>query len=603
MAMRLVALAVVLAAAPAAPAAAGVVPARITASLHGTTARFSLHVTGEVDSRRFPAATFDVALPEHGLVTAARLTAAGTVHDLALTAAGGAHDAFYSLDGEGDRTATAALVEDAGGAVSIDLVAARSGRIALDLEVEAPTCFERGERFVEVPASWRGRIATAPGPLTCGAHPDAAWVAFPVTSPEHIGALAARLALSTTDITRVELDLARELAEVPADLHTAIVIDASRSLTHDERAAQSAIIAGYLDEVPHTSVQVIGYARRAAPVLDGWTTAETAAAPLARDLAALHPANGSNLDAGLVEAGAWLARTTGTRRVLLFTDERVARRLVSSDGSELAGSLPAGTLVHVIALRPHAALTRDDSVRFGALATSTGGIGVRGGRGDATLLARPITLDEVAIKGEGWTDLGITADCSGSLAAGTSCTWWGRGDASSGPVTVTGTLWSQPITRVVRPDPTHALAVARELSATGGVEAPLQAEIDRAALAVNAVWSLFVQWGGTGGYPSDSGFGTLSGIGGGHTSSTIVDTIGVATVVPMVDLHAQLAGPLARCGSVHATIDIELTREEIVDVHVGGTSGGTRACLEDAVWRTLVTVHDAPEVSRATVVL
>lgn len=601
--MRLVALAVVLAATPA--AAEDTVPARVTASLHGTTARFSLHLTAKADATTFPAATLELPLPARGLVTTATATIAGAAHPLALTPADDAHDAFYALgDPGGDQTAWAVLLAGSSGSVSIDIVAAESRVVALDLEVDAPTCFERGRRFAELPATWRGRITTVAAPKTCDVNGNAAWIAFPVTEPEHIGTLASRLPLSTTDLARVELDLARELADVPADLHTAIVIDASRSLTRDERSAQTAIIAAYLRSVPRTSVQVIGYARTAAPVLDGWTAAEAAAAPISRALGALHPANGSNLDAGLAEAGAWLARTTATRRVLLFTDERVARRLISSDGSEFAGSLPADTLVHVIALdRPHAALTRDDTVRFGALATATGGIGVRGGRGEATLLARPITLDDVAVKGDGWTDLGLTADCSGSLAAGTSCTWWARGDASSGPISVTGTLWSQPITRIVRPDPTHALAVARELSATGGLDAPLPAEIDRAALAVNAVWSLFAQWGGTGGSPSPMGFGTLSGIGSGHTTSTIVDTIGVTTVIPKIDLHAQLAGPLARCGAVHATIEIELTREEIVDVHVAGATGGTRSCLEDAVWSTLVTVPDAPQVSRATVVL
>ena len=81
------------------------------------------------------------------------------------------------------------------------------------------------------------------------------------------------------------------------------------------------------------------------------------------------------------------------------------------------------------------------------------------------------------------------------------------------------------------------------------------------------------------------------------------DTIGTATVLPTVDLTAQLAGPLAACGPAHATIDIDLTLDEITDVTVLGTTGALRTCLEDAVWNTLVTVPDAPAVSRARVVL
>src|SRR5207248_10867476 len=120
---------------------------------------------------------------------------------------------------------------------------------------------------------------------------------------------------------------ARELTDVPRDLHTAFVVDGSRSLLDEERAAQAAIIASYLEHAPHTLVQLIAYSRAAHALLPAWQSSESVGARIAAELHVIVPRNGSNLDAGLAEAGAWLARTSGTRRVVVFTDERLADRL------------------------------------------------------------------------------------------------------------------------------------------------------------------------------------------------------------------------------------------------------------------------------------
>ena len=82
-------------------------------------------------------------------------------------------------------------------------------------------------------------------------------------------------------------------------------------------------------------------------------------------------------------------------------------------------------------------LRRDDNVTFGALAEATGGIGVAGALGpdlDATLLLRPLTFDDVALHGDGWTDLAL-GDCTADrLPAGASCTWFARGTPTSAPI-------------------------------------------------------------------------------------------------------------------------------------------------------------------------
>jgi hypothetical protein len=590
-----------------APAAAE--PLRVDASLHGTTARFTVELTVDSDGASFPAGTADVDLPPRGIVTAATVTAGGETRPLALTPVDAAESAFDTLaEGYAAEAPWGVLLSGAAGAsATLQIAAPGKHSVGLVLTVEAATCFARDQRFVEVPASWRSSLATVEAPPECPAHRDGVWLVWPAPRPDRIGTLGSRLSVTSGDVAKIELDLARELADIPADLHTAIVIDGSRSVRPGERQEQRDIVAAYLRGAPHTLVQVISVARTATPLLPAWQATGTAAPRIDHALATLHARNGSNVDAGLATAATWLARVGGTHRILLFTDERTARRLRGEDGTTFATTLPPNTLVHVIALREAMGpLHRDDNVTFGALAEATGGIGVDGALGpdlDATLLLRPLTFDDVALHGDGWTDLAL-GDCTADrLPAGASCTWFARGTPSSGPIRITGALWHRTVTRYVRPDPMRARTLARELSALGGLDEPLQRDVDDAAHAVNTVWSLFAAWGGHGGYGGDATFGHLFGSGTGHSSSTIVDAIGTATVLPTVELTAQLAGPLATCGPAHATIDIDLTLDEITDVAVTGATGPLRTCLEDAVWNTLVTVPDAPSVSRAHVVL
>jgi hypothetical protein len=152
------------------------------------------------------------------------------------------------------------------------------------------------------------------------------------------------------------------------------------------------------------------------------------------------------------------------------------------------------------------------------------------------------------------------------------------------------------------PERGRGIALARELAAGASFDTPVQLEIDRAAMAVDSVWSLFATWGGRGGYADDSGIGTVGGMSG-RSVGTIVDTIGTARAVKVLDLRAQFADALAACGPyTHGRVAIGLTREEITDVDVTGAGDDTR-CVEDAIWSTLVHVPDAPDRARTSFTL
>src|SRR5678815_1174031 len=93
----------------------------------------------------------------------------------------------------------------------------------------------------------------------------------------------------------------------------------------------------------------------------------------------------------------------GTHRIIAINDELLATRL--EHGGTLA--VPAHALLHVVAFGADG-IVRDDAVWLGALAHPTGGIAVRAGGDqplDATVLARPIALEHVAITTPGWTEL------------------------------------------------------------------------------------------------------------------------------------------------------------------------------------------------------
>jgi hypothetical protein len=431
-----------------------------------------------------------------------------------------------------------------------------------------------------------------------------------------MGAIAGRLVLDSAQFARVEIDLARELTTVPADLHTVLVVDHSRSLGGDELEAQRAIVAAYLRAAPASRVQVIGYTRTAHALLPSWTTAMHAAPQIDRAIRALPPRNGSNVDEALREAASWLAGVQGTKRIVLFSDERLAARLEVPD--ELRGLVPADTLVHVV--RPHVAgfgieRNLDEESALPLLAKHTQGIAVFGslvdqGDLDATVLLRPTSIDQLAVAAAGMERVEHffdDRDCDETLHEGETCTWWGEGSGAPGPITITGLLWNKPIKRVVHADPSLARAVARALSVMQTLGPGLQQEVDRAAFAVNAFWSLFAQWGGSGGYEDLGGFGT---IGGGRLSTRSHD-VGRGTPssgrgrVPL-DLRDQLKSAVAACnpGTVRVALAVETTVEEIVDVAVTVTPyvAALERCVREGVWDVTLRLADAPPRATSRVV-
>jgi Mg-chelatase subunit ChlD len=496
-----------------------------------------------------------------------------------------------------------------------------------------PTCFFQDTRWAVVPWTWDDvaarslRVREPEGASlgeVCGRSGEdesaGTWIGFASTetarrkSGDRVSVSAARVDLDDQSFVRLDLDVASMLADVPRDLATVLIVDGSRSLSVDDRVAQRALVASYLKKAPRSQVQVVSFARTAQALLPAWKDATRARASVEQVLRSVVPRNGSNFDAAFAEAATWLARTGGTRRVVLVTDQRMATRLASMSDVSLQRLLPAGTLIQVVVLAPGTGLTRDNEVRRGSLATLTGGIATTLGSDttdaevDATMLVRPVSVDRLEIVAPGWEPMSHehgARSCTAGLdvVEGQACTLWASGRRPSvAPITVEGWVWGKRLMRVVTPERSHDVDVARELSMSGGLTDDLRTRVDTRARAVNSTWSLYATWGGTEGYDAPggggTGWGTICGCG---SVGTIGHGFGTGTGYdrePALDLRAQLVPALGSCnlGDGAVTVAVELTNIEIADVHVTARNLPTaerqrvEACVAEVVWASSPTI-------------
>ena len=614
-------------------------PAVVHGRLEGPIAVFTVRYVIPVGSAMYTAALSGIDLPALGLVTSATVSSNGIAHTLGMLPAEEAGNKFGALADVEEGVVTgrdktnAVTITSSTGRAEIGLASARAGVFTIDVTISAPTCFYRDARYVSVPASWTKvadfalrRIPVNVKAVTAACEPadddgldePRTWIGFAAPelarkrSGDRIGAFAGRLSLGEEHIVRVELGVSGQLGDVPRDLATVVLVDGSRSMSSQEAEAQRQLVASYLKAAPESRVQVLAYARTTRPLLPGWTSAGQAAVRVDRELRNLAPRNGSNFDTALADAATWLERIQGTRRIVLVTDERMADRLEATPPATLRRLLPPGTLVQVVAVDEQATEPlRDESAKLAPLAAATDGMAVRLGplddpkQLDTTLLVRPISLDMVKVKAPGWTELELSSDrahcgseSEGLLREGQSCTWWGEGDASSGPVVVEGLVWGKRVQRLLRPDAARARDVARELSARDEIDEKLKEKVDGLARAVNNHWSLYAEWGGSAKYAGGFGFGMSgggSGCGcGGSTDVGIGRGHRTGGWEPP-DLASQLRPLLAACHveDIRISVTLEMMLVEIVDLTASlefpnDTSATVRrkqqTCVEEALW-------------------
>ena len=237
-------------------------PVAARAQLDGPTAkitvRYALDLSiGETDDK--------LPIASRAIVTGAIIRTDGVDHRLALDAAVHASATFAAIGDAsgGPHRAWAVNIYtlEAGqtGGIRLQLDAPRAARVLIDLEMSAPTCFVRDVRYLRVPETWKhvlsAPVATRDESAVNNSCVDAdadfvndknVWLALPANElankpfgDQRITTFGSRLALGAHDIARVEIDLSREISQVPPDLHTAIVIDGSRSVDEPNSAPRS----------------------------------------------------------------------------------------------------------------------------------------------------------------------------------------------------------------------------------------------------------------------------------------------------------------------------------------------------------------------------
>jgi von Willebrand factor type A domain len=396
------------------------------------------------------------------------------------------------------------------------------------------------------------------------------------------------------------VDAPPRLGEVPAHAAIAIVLDTSRSMGDDLPAAMAAARAYLRSFTAGAKVTLVTFDRHIATPLG---TARPVAEAIARMQAfSPTPQNGSQVDAAIALADAVLARSASpARRMLVLTDLLTRHALTPQ---RLAATvLKSGSTVHVatIAQGETSSLTRDDDDAWSAFPRKTGGVfwhasALEGDRAEEHVFeewARPKRVDhlkvtgfpndfappEVLDEGSGLEDLAIA-------------------HARIERIAVEGEIWSRPVTLAVPSSPAEerrwsALVFGSPL--LGELTEPEQRVLAMRGRAVSPVTSYLAIEPGV--RPSIDGFedesqgvgegvalgglgGIGSGTGGGGSSGHWPD--------PQDFLDRELARAWSRCGGAGtATIDLESTRTEVVDV--GGVTASNEnakaaTCLQEAAW-------------------
>jgi len=392
---------------------------------------------------------------------------------------------------------------------------------------------------------------------------------------------------------RLEVDVAPQLSALPRRAQVVFIVDASFSVGAQVLAAQLAVIRAYLTHVPDAEVEIIATRRRATRVFGRFVSVTEALAGLARrDTFAL--GNGSALDDAARLATVALADRTGPRRIVVTTDELFRDALVPARALAAFGRISSDTVVHVVvpeASDDRVAFAPVDNERYAALATRHHGIHrqLRGASPETAKALAPVVLELVRpTKIDQFTVAGMTNDVA-ELREGDGLRLFAGVAQAPRALTITGTLWSDPIRLALAPLPGFSRQTAAFVFGADEHHELSTDEMMTVALlgrAVSPVTSYVAAEPGT--RPSMIGLedevrgGVGSGHGGGMLGGSSSSVLRPPDLRSMIDTAAcvRQVKPSAHWRVV---LDVETTKDEVVDV--GGGTDPMAACLIETAWQ------------------
>ena len=137
-------------------------PTAVTATLVGTTVRMKARFAFDVEGPAVGLNSHAFAIPASAMVTSGSVIVDGKRHALELKKADDASRAFDGLTlkpGAGKNRSWVFLVDGGSSLVTLDVLAPKTANVVLELSLEAPTCFFKDRRLIELPTSWWQRVA------------------------------------------------------------------------------------------------------------------------------------------------------------------------------------------------------------------------------------------------------------------------------------------------------------------------------------------------------------------------------------------------------------------------------------------------------------
>jgi subtilisin-like proprotein convertase family protein len=421
----------------------------------------------------------------------------------------------------------------------------------------------------------------------------------PPAIPTWQARLGRAVASSRHAFSRVEVDVAPQLVPLPKKAQVVFVVDASHSASEDGLRAQLDVIAAYMAHVPDAEVEIVAYRRHASRVFGRFVPASDFgdAFAVAKARGAFAPGNGSAIEEGARAAATALADRKGPRRIVMMTDEKTRTTLTPVIAQAALAKLPADAVVHVVVPQmdgtDRPALHRNDKAPFAPLATRHHGIYVDiYGLPATTLkalvpvaleLVRPTRIENVVVPG-----FKLDTD---TLHEGAGLRLMTDVPDAPRTLTLTGTLWSDPIKKTITATPAFSVQTAAFVFGEdmhGTLTDAEQYTLAMYGKAVSPVTS-YVAWE-PGARPSviglDEGWGTIgSGRYGtiGHGSGGG----GVGRIKPdftqLIDVQSCVKAVQPK-GAWSVTLDIETTVHEIVDVVTATPKDAMATCLVENTW-------------------
>ena len=605
-------------------------PPGVTELSHRVAVRFEqgatlLTVTRELrnDTAQYQQLNHKLALPEGAIATALRIGAAAQM----LLSSEEADQRWSELTSPGDAApSTLGLLHWSSGP-ELGLFGLAPGEaVHVEYDLEVPLVYEASEWQFEYPL---GDLGSSPefhfpralaasveevrdAPIELGGTVSGYRIHQPRAAIDQAEAHWATYPLGASrTLWRLELDAAPVLEPAPVRPKVVFVIDGSHSEGPEGISAQLEVLPAYLASVPEAQVEVVVYRRFAERLFGHFVPASEVPRRLALEAARLAPGNGSNLELGARAAVDALA--SGPGRILIFTDEALRDGFENQAAiAELSKAAP-GTIVHLVARESGSEQlteSRDDEATLAPIAAAGGGIFLRvaGHTEDPKLaatvllgLVRPIRIDHFVVEAKGLNADQI--DAPSELLEGSTLRATAIAEQVPEQVTLTGKIWARDFRRVVPID--FNLADRMPGFAIGNTEVLDQLSEDEtrtAAMASRAV-SPYTSYLSAGADAAPStigvvaaeygfgsrGFGCFGCRGGSSTHCGIRGAAGRAPDYNRV-LQELLAAGVASCGGAPgASIRIEATGDEVVEVEVGAASSQLASCLTEAAWRIRLT--------------